>query len=205
MFVNAVDSGVRQHQQSVPDVRRFGSDLLNQQMWCWGSDIRRPAGNLLRDYGFIKHAAPEGSGLKPCYSLEAGGVSIRLWGFGLFFAVCPDYALFLKRFEFVPRLVDPAAMTWDVWRTRDLPRLWSPGTDAEVGRSHELLSESCAWIASYERWVQARAGSAWRASTVGSWRGMRKRVVADGDEMAGRWSDLSRHFLMASPAPTGGA
>lgn len=204
MIAEAQTAGSTQGLEITAEIRRLGRDILNQQMWCWGSDIRRSAGNLLRDHGFTKHAAPEDSGLKPCYSLEADGVSIRLWGFGMVFADGVHNGLFLKRFEFAPRLVDPAELTWDIWRTPDLPRVWSPRTDEEVVRSHALLSEACAWIASYERWVQGQAGSAWRAATVESWRGMGKRVVASGDEMAGHWSALSQHFLMASPARAGG-
>ena len=42
------------------NVRKIGTTLLDQQLWCWGQDIRRTEGNALLAYGFTKHRPLEG-------------------------------------------------------------------------------------------------------------------------------------------------
>ena len=38
-------------------IRKIRTTLLDQQLWCWGQDIRRVEGNALLTYGFTKHAS----------------------------------------------------------------------------------------------------------------------------------------------------
>ncbi len=37
--------------------RRCGAELFNQQVWCWGQDIRYPEKNLLLTYNINKEKA----------------------------------------------------------------------------------------------------------------------------------------------------
>lgn len=39
-------------------VEKQGEALLEQQMWCWGGDVRRQEGNLLLAYGCERRSAP---------------------------------------------------------------------------------------------------------------------------------------------------
>jgi hypothetical protein len=176
-----------------PEVKRHASDLLNQQMWCWGSDIRRPEGNLLYQYGFSKHPAPQDSGLKPCYSIAArDGLTIGLWGFGMYFADGCNGGMFLKRFDFSPRLVAPADIRFDVWLARDLPALKQPRSGSDLYHAGRLLEGALQWISAYEAWVLAQAGPDYRAAVIEAWRGLHKRIAVDGPEMAVAWQRLAQ-------------
>ena len=67
-------------------VRKIGTTLLDQQLWCWGQDIRRAEGNALLAYRFTKHRAPEGKPGSTAYEWRGSGRSrVILWGFGLFY------------------------------------------------------------------------------------------------------------------------
>lgn len=177
------------------ELRRLGKDLLNQQMWCWGYDIRRREGNLLSQYGFTKHAAPADSGLKPCYSLRSpDGTVIGLWGFGMYFSSGGAEGLLLKRFAFSPRLVPANEMRFDAWVPVDLPTVRQPGNRAEQDLACELLDASLRWVAGYERWVLAEAGPAHRIAAIDAWRGMRKRIAADALSMPDTWQLLADHL-----------
>jgi hypothetical protein len=175
------------------DVKRIGADLFNQQMWCWGSDIRRAEGNLLNAYGFSKHAAPEGSGLKPCYSMDMGGGStVGLWGFGMYMADARYGGMFLKRFGFSPRLLSPEEVSFDVWVMRDMPEIRLAESGAECHMLQQLLGLALDWMAGYEAWVVSRAGTDYRASTVNAWRAMHKPVAVEGPMMEDAWRILAR-------------
>ena len=67
-------------------VRKTGTLLLDQQLWCWGQDIRRVDGNALLAYGFTRHRPPEGEHGSPAYEWRGSGRSrVILWGFGFFY------------------------------------------------------------------------------------------------------------------------
>jgi hypothetical protein len=40
------------------NIQRAVIPLLDQQMWCWGCDVRRTQGNLLLAYGAEKRPSP---------------------------------------------------------------------------------------------------------------------------------------------------
>lgn len=42
-----------------PKVQHTANALMEQQMWCWGCDVRRADGNLLMLYGAEKRPSPE--------------------------------------------------------------------------------------------------------------------------------------------------
>lgn len=183
-----------------PRLRKFANELFNQQMWCWGCDIRRPDGNLLRQYGFVKHAAPEQSGLKPCYSLESpDGTTIALWGWGMFFAQGDGDGLFLKRFGFSPRLMPLNGLSFDVWSPFDLPVSRLPADRGDWHRAADLLSASLRWVGSYERWVVSEAGEPYRTESVEAWRKFHRRVAVDGRSMADAWAGLAADCAGTKP------
>ncbi len=67
-------------------MRNQGTVLLNQQIWCWGQDIRHREGNLLLAYGFRRHRPPANTHGSSCYELQVNEqTAIRLWGFGFFY------------------------------------------------------------------------------------------------------------------------
>jgi hypothetical protein len=192
---------VRQKKQPKPPVlklpisgatRRLGRGLLDQQMWCFGCDIRRPAGNLLLQYGFTRHRPPEGETGGSCYILyPQPGCQIGLWGNGLFYGEVQLGGLFLKRYEFSPKLTGSPQLPAVNSQTVELPAGRKPQTEAEIERTCALLGRALSWVGRYEQWVQAVAGVDYRRQSVRAWH--RKTVVPAG-ETAAAWQELAEQF-----------
>ncbi len=62
-------------------VRASGEALLDQQMWCWGCDVRRAEGNLLAEYGCTKRPSPDPR-FHSAYTFPNAlpGGALTLWG-----------------------------------------------------------------------------------------------------------------------------
>ena len=178
--------------------RRLGRGLLDQQMWCFGYDIRRPAANLLLQYGFTRHRPPEAERGSSCYILCPGpGCEIGLWGSGLFYGEAQLGGLVLKRFEFSPKLTGlPQLQAVDSW-TAAPPAGRKPQTEAEIERTCALLGRALGWVGRYEKWVQAVAGFDYRLQSVRAWH---RKVVIPAGEMAAAWQELAGQFTPGSAA-----
>ena len=82
-------------------IRKIGTMLFDQQLWCWGQDIRRAEGNALLAYGFTKHRPPEGKHGSTAYEWRSSGRNrVVLWGFGFFYGDGDRGGLFLQRYKF---------------------------------------------------------------------------------------------------------
>lgn len=130
-----------------------GSSLLHAQCWAWGQDIRHHEGNLLLRYGFERLRPP--NHLSGCsqYTCTREGVTIRLWGFGVY--IGQTQGMYLNRFEFMPRHAKRA----DAW------------TPAQVGhgprlRDPELLLTFLRWICDFESWVEETVGRRYRQAVL---------------------------------------
>lgn len=165
----------------------FGQPLLHQQCWCWGWDVRRPAGNLLLERGFVRSRPPASVAGSSAYLLRGGGYRVVLWGFGIHYSRRGVGSLFVGRYASLP-LVSPADRPpADVWRPEDLPpmrRVDGTGSGAEI-----LFPALLRWVAGYERWVRRVAGDDHREEAVEAWG---DRRVVPGWRMAGAWSWLAR-------------
>lgn len=92
--------------------RRLARELLDQQLWCWGCDIRRPEGNLLLEYGFRAHQPSAEGHSSTCYELSRDVVrTVLLWAFGASYLDAAEAGL-----AEWPRTVVSAS---------DLPAVWS--------------------------------------------------------------------------------
>ncbi|HEU4326536.1 MAG TPA: hypothetical protein VFS21_25565 [Roseiflexaceae bacterium] len=187
------------------ELRRAGRDLLHQQCWCWGCDIRRQAGNLLLEYGFARRrppAAMTGSSLYTC-ACGAGRVA-ALWGFGLFYGDPVRGGLFLRRFEFTPRWLPALDLESPPWlparvATRDPARdqeLWQPAL--------LLLSEAAGWVAAYEAWVASAQGQTYRQSCLDGWVYGRVGRPTPPAQLPAAWHGLAARCAgLAEAAPAG--
>ncbi|MDQ3547605.1 MAG: hypothetical protein M3439_02195, partial [Chloroflexota bacterium] len=125
------------------DVRTYASQVLNQQMWCFGYDIRRPAGNLLIEYGFEKHLPPLSLGVSSSYSLTLSNKrAIRLWGFGMFHGEPPAGGLFLGRFSIEPCLTACCDIPDDIWEAAAIPDITTPTDPGEIASTRLLLTQT---------------------------------------------------------------
>ena len=182
-------------------VHRFGGRLMEQQVWCWGSDVEYPAGNLLMRYGFERYRDRSTADRSTCYRLDRDQLHVALWGFGMFFG-CRDLGgLYLKRFDFCPYWAPVESLSLDIHWPDELPVFARPRGAPQWQRARKLWKSSLLWIAKYEAWVRSTVGLAYRRECVAAW----LRPFVRAEKMAAAWRFLSRRgwehqdLLLAQP------
>lgn len=167
-------------------IRKLGVDLLNQQMWLFGCDIRRREGNLLLKYGFEKFCPPVNIKGSTCYCKYLGKPEwLMLWGFGLYLQNENEIGLFLKRYEFTPRLMKFPSRVWNI---EQMPCSHIPQCVDECEKSKSLMSKACAWMAEYETWVLQNAGPAYRKKCLDGWS---LKMVCEPQEISSTWNQIA--------------
>lgn len=168
-------------------LRKRGAALLDQQMWLFGCDIRRAQGNALLEYGFQRIRPPEAERSSSRYELRrSDGRFIFLWAFGIYFSEAESPGLFLRRYEFSPRLMDAPG---PAWKPEDLPPPRLPVSQAENDQVRALLQNALRWLADYERWALKRLGIPYRAACLAAWP---KRVTSSPEETPQAWRELAQ-------------
>jgi len=158
-------------------IQRRGQQLLSQQCWLWGRDVKRNDGNLLMAFGFERLRPPEGISGSTQYTLHSSNdFRVRLWGFGMYFG--HDQGIYVNRYEFVAR----TATFKEGWQ--------GPNSIGSLPRSRDLhlLAQASGWIAAYESWVLRTAGLSYRQSALQGWKERACRV----SEVPAFWTELSR-------------
>jgi hypothetical protein len=169
-------------------VGRFAAALLDQQMWCWGRDIRRRDGNVLLQYGFSRWRPPEGTLGSTAYQFDSpSSQQVVLWGFGLFYGDGAEGGLYLKRYAFAPLWCPNPDLRAALWRPEELPEFHSPQTPFERNSVQRLLSAALRWTAGYESWVLAKLGPDYRRQCLASW----EKAVAEAEAVPGHWLRLA--------------
>lgn len=176
-----------------------GAELLHQQCWCWGQDIRRAEGNLLLQFGLNRTRPPEPGRGSSRYEWRDGGVEVVLWGFGIGLRDGLSGGIYVNRYCFVPRWLPQQFLLDEVWRAEQMEGHRGPATRREIRRSRRLLKTLVRWIACYERWVRSTCGVDYRRRTLAEW----TRTHIPADEMARRWEEMGRH--VEEPPPEAGA
>ena len=192
----------RRRRVAVRDRRRL-SELLHQQLWCWGRDVvPGPAGppvNLLVRYGLGRHPPADGGpGSNRYTSPPIGGESrVHLWAFG----VCVEDgqgSLFLHRYHRGPRVPPPgwtaAAATG---RPDDVPPFPRPRTPADRVLAARRLDRFLRWVAGYEAWVGRTLGDGYRDRTLARW----EHPIAAGPDMPAAWLGLANAYATAAGVP----
>jgi hypothetical protein len=174
------------------DARKQGTLLLNQQLWCWGQDVRYAGGNLLMAYGGQRIPTPDARKSTSQYVFEdaAGAGQVALWGFGVWYGMAGVGSVFLKRYEFRPRLNLSLYSAPEIWQTDRLPDLFTPTDPEEVQLARQLWVNALRWIGNYERWAHAQTSAAYRQGVVQAWPERRKGWIAV-DQMATSWFHLA--------------
>ncbi len=157
------------HAEGTPGLLDFAARLFDQQMWCWGQDVKRPD-NLLLRYGFECWRPPE--------DIPGAGYALRresrrqvvLWGFGLFHGNFELGGMFVRRFGFHPLFTEAHDLPVAFWKPGSMPSFRLPEGPPEQHRLSALLSDVCAWVADYEAWVCAAGGAGYREECVARWR-----------------------------------
>jgi hypothetical protein len=178
--------------KTATSIRRIGTVLLDQQMWCWGRDVLRQGGNALCAYGFERHPPPAGLKAGSCYQITCQtGEQVALWGFGLFFGKGGHGGLFLRRYEFNPVFLRVSRLPEAVWGPDSLSSFHQQSDAHEEQVWLYLLPAALRWMAGYERWVQQALGLEYREECVAEWH--KQRIAAQ--RMADTWDDLARKVV----------
>ncbi|PJF35946.1 MAG: hypothetical protein CUN49_07920 [Candidatus Thermofonsia Clade 1 bacterium] len=176
--------------------RNLAPKLLDQQMWCWGCDIRRPEGNLLSAYGLVKLSAPEGVKQSSAYTLcFTDGAQVTLWAFGAFYGAPERGGIFVKRGGFTALYTPIYRLPIAEWTPP--PEAELPATAQKCANAAYLLSAFSAWIADYETWIAAQTEPEYRAACVNAWFAHKRAVPSQA--MISAWRNLAeacRHALI---------
>jgi hypothetical protein len=180
------------------DVQKLGTALLHQQLWCWGYDIRWPAGNVLHRYGFSSQRPPDDVRGSTAYTLcRDDGRSIGLWGFGLLSVQTGAGSLFLQRYGFVPRLATFSDALPPAWAPEHLSMFRIPRTLEEGLLARSLLADALNWVSRYEQWVQENYGCDYRRECLAAW----QQTVVPAEKVVDTWKHLSRDCATWMCAP----
>jgi hypothetical protein len=150
----------------------IGAPLLDQQCYCFGEDIRRPAGNLLLEHGFVRERAGDRAGCSRYRKALESGSTLTLWGFGAHLQTPDGFGVIVNRQSFEIRLTD-APISDDAWLFGEIETRRFDADDS--ARASVALAELVGELLEYESWV-AENHASWRRSTVSRW--FKKRVAA---------------------------
>ncbi len=168
--------------------------LLDQQMWYWGQDIRRPEGNALVRYGFTRWRPPAQWPSSSAYVLAPEpGRQVVLWGFGFFYGEAAGGGVYLARFDFDPFWSIQSELSAALWSPERLPKLHSPYDPDVRLRLSRLLSAALEWIADYEHWALDALGLEYRRRCAAGWH--KKVIPPEGVPAA--WRRLAERYRSA--------
>lgn len=172
-------------------IRQQGAALMHQQCWLWGQDVKRPRANVLLDYGFTRHRAPEEERNRGCTGYELllpGERAIVLWGFGLFLGDRDLGGMYVKRYGFSPKLLKESRLQLPIWQSGQLPKILTARTPNEWRQLMTLLVAALRWVSEYEAWVIESRGPAYRRHCLREW----NAAVIPADQVVTRWQALQR-------------
>lgn len=153
-----------------PEIESFGELLLHHQCWFFGRDIHYPKGNLLIRYGFERCGAADDQAGSNCYRLcGEEPFEINLWGWGVFFGNDSLGGIFIKRYDFRPRLFAVGKLNVPVFKSEQLPPNRLPREDFEIKRARHLTVDFIRWILRYEDWIENECGKSWRRKCLREW------------------------------------
>lgn len=182
------------------DHRRRASALLDQQLWCWGRDVARPAGNLLLALGMCRYRAPDPARGVSAYTGRTDGGTVWLWGFGVLYADdVTGSGVFLRRYRFDPQLV-PRAPAVPVHRLADLKGLTRPSSAKGRALARTLVHKAAGWMARYEHWVAETHGIAYRRATLDA---RDRPPVVPAEKMASAWERVAKKVTRLDGAAAG--
>lgn len=154
------------HPNNRSSLRRWLTPLFDQQMWCFGRDILRPEGNILLALGLCRqrsHTDPKGSSVYHAL-LDTGG-SVFLWGFGALYGEPGRGGVFVRRFDFSPKLTTLEAGT-GLFQPDQVTPLTRPRSPSEWQWLRHGLATLVGWFGRYEHWIAEHYGIAYRENCL---------------------------------------
>lgn len=196
--ISKYNGSQKKHVPLIPaEVRRVGMRLFDQQMWCWGQDIRHVCGNLLIEYGLTRMPPQCERRAQSCYDWVSCHRQMRLWGFAVWLSHERLGTVLIRRSDFRPQFAMSSYPAPLVWRPDDLPELGHSLGEVKIDQARLLLADLFEWIEGYERWVVERIGVAGRQAIIDAWPQRRKGITAAAEEMAEAWYLLVQRVISA--------
>lgn len=191
-------------------LRRFATELLDQQMWCFGLDISRAPCNALLDYGFEKIRAPlkqDGSPNEraPMYMRrDNNGSTTALWGFGVMFgggslenndaessdAESSVGGVYINRHRFQPHYTPFSAPPKQTWKPLETERGLRLQQLLNTPVHRTIVAEGLRQLAEYEEWLTSKFSCTFRTECIRLW----QRPMLSGESTAQAWRDLATWF-----------
>lgn len=149
--------------------QRTAVALIDQQMWCWGCDVRRTEGNLLLIYGAEKRPSPQ-PGYHSAYTFHLqNNTVLNLWGWGIWIARTGLGSLLISRSQFRVRYTNDVYFKPDAWRERHLPLTSNTKCTEERQKAFDLLFSAMHWAGTYESWLQTQVKLDYREQAIAAW------------------------------------
>lgn len=136
--------------------------LVQQQFWLFGADIRRPEGNLLLELGFERFRAGQASQGSSCYVLRGTEMTIHLWGFGCCLTTAAMHRVYLSRHRAAAYRISDCVVLEELHAVPELHGLCRGRPAADPLDQAALFR----WFADYERRIRASVGLSAREATL---------------------------------------
>ncbi len=170
------------------DFIKLSNKMFDQQMWCWGCDIRNSNGNKMIEYGFSKQKAGKEKDSPSQYSIIYKEHKIFLWGFGGLIRQSKDNAVFIKRYDFYPKKLESVPMDLIANDPKDIMRFYVKDKSLLYECDYNLLKVFYDLIIDYENWIIEQMGHNYREYTLSIW--IKKKIV-DAENLILTWRKLN--------------
>ncbi len=171
------------------DFVKLSNRMFDQQMWCWGCDIRNRKGNKMIEFGFSKTRTSDDPSVPSQYSIIYKEHKIFLWGFGCLIRKDSDNALFIKRYDFFPKKLTSVPENLMVNDPKDIKKFFVKDKSLLYECDQSLIVILYDLIIDYENWINQRMGPDYRQHTINSW--IKKKVV-DAENLIAMWKNLEK-------------
>jgi len=168
--------------------RRWAAQLLEQELWCLGRDVASK-GNILLSLGFCRYRSPNDDREASLYTSQTpDGNVLWLWGFGVAYTEPGHGSVFIRRYDFAPRITTAESFL-GVHDVDSMPGLLRPSSHRDYAKLRRQLQGLCTCIAQYEHWLAENYGRAWREQCLVK---RNKPNIVEASEIASAWERAAK-------------
>ena len=142
------------------------------------------------ELGFEKCRPPEGSGFtssRYLCNLDCG-VTVALWGFGMYVAEHADIGIFIARSGVTPHIHTSGNLLKTSWNPMESAILHKPKSLEDRQLTHQLVIKGVEWICDYEQTVIDRWGLEYRRESLNLY----KQGCCLANDLVSEWLVVSR-------------